>query len=289
MKNSKLVSVYIPTYNRPKLLKRAVLSVLEQSYNYIEVIICSDGEDKEVEELVESLRGEHKERNIIYVANEPKSGACDSRNLAISVARGHYIMGLDDDDYLHKEAIETLVSHWNDDYLFLSISSYFLSEKYKLCTKLFYLLGDTFSKKKKTITYLDMYKKNVVGNQIFVKSSLLKSNVFDNRMPALQDFELWFRLLKNHKNLQAVKLKFRLQYVDVHHGEERISKYKNRLNALAIIKKKHFEENEDAFKILRLSWKLEYSKQLSVKDIMVLVTNGHAINVVKFVIRKLAR
>ena len=55
VQNSKLVTIYIPTHNRPDLAKRAIQSVLNQSYKCIELIVCDDGSDWDSYEEVRSL------------------------------------------------------------------------------------------------------------------------------------------------------------------------------------------------------------------------------------------
>lgn len=104
--NFPLVSVYIPTRNRSKLLHRAVHSVLEQSYDNFEVIIVDDGSTDETYTIAKELENQNK--NIIVLRNEIARGACVSRNLAISHSKGEYITGLDDDDYSKKKGSGTL-------------------------------------------------------------------------------------------------------------------------------------------------------------------------------------
>ncbi len=97
MNNMPLVSVYVPTYNRIELLKRALTSVLSQSYQNIEVIIV---DDKSSDGTQEFLTGMAKQDNRVKpILKEQNSGACISRNLAIESAEGEFITGLDDDDY----------------------------------------------------------------------------------------------------------------------------------------------------------------------------------------------
>ena len=99
-KNEPLVSVVIPTYKRPKAyLSRAVLSVCNQSYKNLEIIIVDDSTAAyplrdENEAFIRSLQDER----IIYLQNEKNCGGSLSRNRGIFASSGRYITFLDDDD-----------------------------------------------------------------------------------------------------------------------------------------------------------------------------------------------
>ncbi|HHH2557532.1 TPA: glycosyltransferase family 2 protein, partial [Escherichia coli] len=75
-----LVSVYIPTHNRANLLKKAVESVLRQTYPHVEILICDDGSTDNTEEVVNQLIERNSGKTIIYLKNEQARGACFSRN-----------------------------------------------------------------------------------------------------------------------------------------------------------------------------------------------------------------
>ena len=102
-----LVSVIIPTYNRPELLKRAILSVLEQSLTDCEIIVTNDG-PIDVEEIITPLN--HR-NNITYLKHPHNKGLPAARNTGIKQSRGKYIAYLDDDDCYFPEHLETLVNH----------------------------------------------------------------------------------------------------------------------------------------------------------------------------------
>src|SRR5690606_27763972 len=106
-----LVTVYIPTYNRVELLKRAVDSVRNQTYKNLEIIIVDDcSKDSTHEYLAEISK---KDSRIKYFIKEKNSGACVSRNIAIKNAKGDFITGLDDDDYFTLDRVEIFVKSWD--------------------------------------------------------------------------------------------------------------------------------------------------------------------------------
>ncbi len=95
-----LVSVIIPTYNREKVLKRAMESVLNQSYGNLELIIADDCSDDQTEELVRGMM--EKDGRIRYVKGKQNLGPAGARNLGASVAEGDYI-AFNDSDAVWKE------------------------------------------------------------------------------------------------------------------------------------------------------------------------------------------
>ena len=96
------VSVIIPTYNREATLKRAVESVLNQTYTDFELIIVDDGSTDNTRQLVENI---HDDR-ITYYYVKINSGAAAARNYGIERAEGEYIAFQDSDDYWHSDKLE---------------------------------------------------------------------------------------------------------------------------------------------------------------------------------------
>jgi glycosyltransferase involved in cell wall biosynthesis len=90
----KLVSVVIPTYRRPLLAKRAVQSVLAQTYQLFEVIVVIDGVDDGTRVAIDSL-GDGRTRVLETGRNQ---GPAEARNFGVRAAHGFYVAILDDDD-----------------------------------------------------------------------------------------------------------------------------------------------------------------------------------------------
>ena len=101
-----MVSVIVPCYNAEKYLKRAVDSLLNQTYKDIEIILINDGSVDKTQFLIE----EYAEKdNRIKVVNKPNGGPSSARNKGINVAKGEYIAFVDSDDYVEPTYIESLV------------------------------------------------------------------------------------------------------------------------------------------------------------------------------------
>jgi len=89
-----LFSIVIATFNRASIIRRSILSIINQTYTNWELIVVDDGSTDNTEEVVNSF--EDARIKYFYKKNEDKSIA---RNFGIDKATGEYISFLDDDDY----------------------------------------------------------------------------------------------------------------------------------------------------------------------------------------------
>jgi glycosyltransferase involved in cell wall biosynthesis len=94
MHNDLDVSVVIPTRDRPVLLRRAILSALQQSWQSLEVIVVLDGREQATIDAV-AMIADHRLRLIVL---EESVGGAEARNVGARHASGRYVALLDDDD-----------------------------------------------------------------------------------------------------------------------------------------------------------------------------------------------
>lgn len=110
MSNIPKVSVVIPTYKRPKYLKRALDSVLRQTYKNIEIIVVDDNNsDDEYRIETEKFMKKFNDSRIKYIKHERNKNGSAARNTGIKNSSGKYITFLDDDDEFADQRIEKLV------------------------------------------------------------------------------------------------------------------------------------------------------------------------------------
>lgn len=98
-----LVSVIIPTYNKSKLLRLTIESVLAQTYPAIELIVVDDGSTDDTPSVAREFGG-----RIIYVRQDNLGGEA-ARNNGFKIARGAYINFFDHDDLMMPTKIERQV------------------------------------------------------------------------------------------------------------------------------------------------------------------------------------
>jgi glycosyltransferase involved in cell wall biosynthesis len=97
-----IVSVIIPTRNRPKLVQRAVKSALAQTLQEIEVIVVIDGLD----ELTRSVLAQINDERLKVIESFTNQGCCAARDLGVSHAVSEWIALLDDDDEWMPQKLE---------------------------------------------------------------------------------------------------------------------------------------------------------------------------------------
>jgi len=104
-KSGPLVSVLMCTYNRPVYVRRALESILSQTWRNIEVIIVRDGGCR-----TGNLRDEYGDSRIVFIDRDQNMGQARSLNEALHRATGKYVCYLGDDDIFYPNHVATLVN-----------------------------------------------------------------------------------------------------------------------------------------------------------------------------------
>lgn len=113
---SPLISVVIPTFDRPFFLKRALKSVLKQDYYNIEIIVVVDGFSEKTQLLIEELNQTYNSEIKLYQTEE-KVGGSEARNIGVRKSKGELIALLDDDDEWFKDKVSAQVNLINENRL----------------------------------------------------------------------------------------------------------------------------------------------------------------------------
>jgi glycosyltransferase involved in cell wall biosynthesis len=187
-----LVSVYIPTRNRKKLLERAIQSVLNQDHKEIEVIVIDDASTDGTHDLLSAIM--KSDRRVRVITHDQPRGAPTARNSAIQEARGNFVTGLDDDDYFAPTRISEFLRGWTE----LTTKGLKPSCLYSQSIEV-RGMEQKCSRRPKTASYNDLFQHNVIGNQVFApRQHYLDSGLFDEKLPAWQDLDMFIRILMNH-------------------------------------------------------------------------------------------
>ncbi len=94
-----LVSVVIPIFKVEEYLNECVESVVNQSYNHLEIILVDDGSPDRCPEMCDEWA---KKDNRIVVIHKANGGLSDARNAGLDVSKGEFLMFLDADDFIEK-------------------------------------------------------------------------------------------------------------------------------------------------------------------------------------------
>lgn len=193
MSRMPLVSVIITTYRRSNYLLRAVLSVLNQTYENLEIIIVDDNNgDDQFRQITKELLAEFISKgNIQYIEHEKNKGVATARNTGITASKGNFVAFLDDDDEWHKEKIAKQLE------LFAT-----LPEDYGVISCFWNVIDQTLNKEylHKIKYRADLSKILALNhfsppsNVIIKKEYLEKVNGFDQNFLWREDVELYYRL-----------------------------------------------------------------------------------------------
>ena len=188
--HSPIVSVIIPTCNRERFIPRSLGSVLNQSFEDYEIIIVDDCSEDNTGEIV----SKYDDKRIRYIRHKKRMGGSAARNTGIRNSNGLFIAFLDDDD------------EWLPEKLCLQIELFIKRpELGMVCTGYFYIDDITkkvlkkFSPEKKGFIYKDLLETNCLGTTstaMIRKECFGRVGVFDEDLPACQDWDMWLRISK---------------------------------------------------------------------------------------------
>ncbi len=193
MKKQPLISVVIPTYNRKKLLQRAVRSVLKQTYQNIEIWIiddCStDGTDKAIARI--------QDERIHYICLEKNSGPSAARNEGIRRSNGQIIAFLDSDDTWRKDKLEKQLSMMNEGFKAVFCKYHIHADRDSVMPT-----EETFDIEGTEHGFLDLllYQNKIGAPTLILSKGAAESiGAFCEDFHTLEDWEYVLRLAEKHK------------------------------------------------------------------------------------------
>lgn len=102
-----LVTIIVPVYNVEKYLDRCINSLLDQTYEELEILLIDDGSNDSCHEICDNFSKRNKKIHVIHKKN---GGLASARNTGIEQAKGKYITFVDGDDYVTPFYVENLVN-----------------------------------------------------------------------------------------------------------------------------------------------------------------------------------
>ncbi len=179
------VSVIIPTYNRAKVLKKAIDSVLNQTFKDFELIVIDDGSTDETLEILKDYQDRLKSVTI------PHGGVSAARNRGIEEAEGDFIAFLDSDDY------------WLPEKLAIQTDFFRRNPEARICQtdETWYRHGKQVNPGKRhhkpsgDIFYQSLRLCLVSPSAVMIRRDLFNEvGLFDESLPVCEDYDLWLRI-----------------------------------------------------------------------------------------------
>lgn len=121
-----LISVIMPVYNVVEYVEKSIISLLNQSYDNLEILVVDDGSTDNSYELCKKLAKKDSRLKIFHKKN---GGQGSARNMALNNAHGKYICFLDSDDSVEIDYIEYLYSLLKNNELDISVCNYNLYDE----------------------------------------------------------------------------------------------------------------------------------------------------------------
>lgn len=196
------ISIIIPTFNRPKLLKRLLLSIEAQTYRNFEVIIVDDATPLPNDNLAIVQAFNCRLPKISYHRMSSSKGAPYCRNHGISLSHHPYVALVDDDDA------------WRENKLERQIEEMIKAPK---SVGLIYTWTEVLNEKDELLYKMTPVHEgravSAILNECFIpspsvffrKSALNSIGGFDENLPSCQDWETWIRFFKAGYECQVIK------------------------------------------------------------------------------------
>ncbi len=179
-----LVSVILPVFNRAWSLKRAIDSILSQTYANLETIVIDDGSTDETPMLLSSYG------NRIHVIHQPNRGVSAARNTGIREANGNLIALLDSDDAWLPDKIKTQVEFFatHAEAIICQTEEIWIRNGKRINPK------HRHKKQRGMIFERSLSLCLISPSAVMMRRDLFDDvGLFDECLPACEDYDLWLR------------------------------------------------------------------------------------------------
>ena len=184
------VTVIITTHNRSNLLVNSVNSVLNQTYKEFKLLIIDDASTDNTEKIIKTFIDNRIQ--YIKISMENTRGGNHARNLGIKNAEGDFIAFLDDDDEWMPEKLEKQLNVFYKDKKIGIVGTgviYISNDGKEIAQGIPVQRGDL----SKDILIANL--SNICFSSIMVKKEIIvKAGMFDENMPACQDYDMYIRV-----------------------------------------------------------------------------------------------
>ena len=197
-----LISIILPTFNHAKFLKKAIESVINQSYINWELIIIDNNSTDETFEIVSS----YSDRRIIYSKIHNNGVIAASRNHGIRLSNGSWIAFLDSDDWWTKNKLSRSVEYINKDKFDLIYHDLFLV--YKPNQKSYHRLASSRTLGSPVFEDLLLNGNGILNSSVLVRKDLLEEVGLiscDTNKITWEDYDCWLRISRKTNRFYYIK------------------------------------------------------------------------------------
>ena len=196
-------SIITPVYNVEEYLPQCIESVLNQDFNSFELILIDDGSTDSSGLIADSYQKKDSRIKVIHKENEGQGVA---RNIALKEAQGKYILYLDSDDWLEKDALTHLYNKFQeDDYdvIFFNVYEYF--EKTRLKREYYYNNNFSIRFNENAFNINDAYDilftTNGLSFKAYNRDFLIQNNIKYSDTKYIEDSEFFIKIILYAKKM----------------------------------------------------------------------------------------
>lgn len=195
----KKVSIIMGIYNCEKTLKKSIDSILNQTYENWELIMCDDGSTDNTYEIANEYA--KKDERIKLIKNSKNMGLAKSLNNCLKISSGEYIMRHDGDDIMIKDRIEKQVNYMETNncdacgsgaYIFDDNGIWGIRQPSKIPTKSCMILGSPF-----------IHPTVIIKRDVLLKVGGYSDNELTRQR--LEDYDLWIKIYENNCILHNIQ------------------------------------------------------------------------------------
>lgn len=195
---SKKVSIIMPCYNQGKYVREAIESVLHQTYKNIEIVCVNDASLDNSNDIIQNILSELNPDNFIYINHKENKGVITTRNEAIEIATGEYILPLDADDTIEPTYVEKAVNILDENpdvgIVYCWVNNFWKDSKSQI------------SKWKDFDISKELFLNSIVNTSMYRKSDFLLVGGYKSYMnKGWEDWDLWLSIIEKGFKAHLIK------------------------------------------------------------------------------------
>ena len=255
------ISIIVPIYNASKYLDKCIDSLVKQTKKELEFILINDGSTDDSESIIKS----YSDKRIKYFKRS-NHGIGKTRNFGISKSTGKYIMFLDSDDYLEKNACEVLYKTALKEHSDLLVFDFYRVENKLNSVIIKDFAPSSLEKNPKILLYINLG----ISNKMFGTELIKNNNIRFVENLKYEDAPFVVEALLNAQKI--FKLNKKLHYYVIHDNSETTIRDERMFDIIKIVRiiRKQVEDYEwarDTIDTLSIKILVNYNiQQRNIKD-----------------------
>lgn len=268
MKNSPFVSIICLCYNQANYVVESLTSVLQQTYEQIEIIIVDDASTDDSTSVIEKFIARHP--CIQFIHNETNIGNCASFNKALVHAKGEYIIDLAADDILLPDRVTQGVKSFKQhggNYGINFTDAAYINKQGEYIRK--HYLRDNSGRLTQKVPQGNVFKEILETYFICSPTTMIKKCVLEelggyDETLTYEDFDLWVRASRSWKFCYTDMILVHKRVLPESHGQKQYKKGSTQMESTyqVCLKAYNLCESKGEFRALRKRIQYEFKHAL---------------------------